>query len=118
MRLRQTWDRAWPATDIAGQSMDCERYALPLAAVASGRCNGERMPWISYVEARSGSLALYNDIVYAKLGVNVSPTRTFHGATIQATLGTRSGADVPDRCRRLRCGQSFLLERNCRLIIT
>jgi hypothetical protein len=47
----------------------------------------ERMPWMSYIEARNGPLALYNDIFYAKLGVSISRTRTFDSATIDATLG-------------------------------
>jgi hypothetical protein len=47
----------------------------------------ERMPWMSYIEARNGRLTLYNDIFYAKLGVNVSGARTFGSATINATLG-------------------------------
>src|SRR5215468_7161538 len=47
----------------------------------------ERMPWMSYIEARNGRFALYNDIFYAKLGVNVSNARTFGSATVETTLG-------------------------------
>jgi hypothetical protein len=32
----------------------------------------ERMPWMSYAEARRGPLALYNDIFYANLGIDAS----------------------------------------------
>jgi hypothetical protein len=42
----------------------------------------ERAPWMSYIEARNGPLVLYNDIFYAKLGVNVSGIKTFGSATI------------------------------------
>jgi hypothetical protein len=34
-------------------------------------------PWMSYVEARRGRLAFYNDIFYAKLGVDASRARSF-----------------------------------------
>jgi hypothetical protein len=37
---------------------------------------------MSYIEARNGPLALYNDTFYAKLGVNVSGIRTVGNATI------------------------------------
>jgi hypothetical protein len=42
----------------------------------------ERAPWMSYIEARNGRLILYNDIFYAKVGVNVSGIRTVGNATI------------------------------------
>lgn len=41
-------------------------------------------PWMSYVEARRGPLALYNDIVYAKLGVDGSVSRSVRGLTVGA----------------------------------
>ncbi len=47
----------------------------------------DAVPWMSYVEARRGPLAFYNDIVFADLGVDVSGARTFGGATLDATLG-------------------------------
>jgi hypothetical protein len=47
----------------------------------------ERMPWMSYIEARNGPLILYNDIFYAKLGVSIDGAKTFRSATIEASLG-------------------------------
>jgi hypothetical protein len=41
-------------------------------------------PWMSYAEARRGPLALYNDIVYAKLGVDGSVSRSVRGLTVGA----------------------------------
>jgi hypothetical protein len=39
-------------------------------------------PWMSYVEARKGPLAIYNDIFYAKLGVAASRARSFDGSSL------------------------------------
>jgi len=47
----------------------------------------ERMPWMSYIEARNGKFALYNDIVYANAGIGVSGVRRRGSATIDANLG-------------------------------
>jgi hypothetical protein len=48
----------------------------------------ERVPWMSYVEARKGPLVLYNDIFYANLGSVGSGTATFgQVATLNASLG-------------------------------
>ena len=47
----------------------------------------ERMPWMSYIEARNGPLVLYNDIFYAKLGVRIDDAKTFRNATIEGSLG-------------------------------
>ena len=47
----------------------------------------DAVPWMSYVEARRGPLAFYNDIVYAKLGVDVSGARSLGGLTLDAALG-------------------------------
>jgi hypothetical protein len=48
----------------------------------------ERVPWMSYVEARNGRLFLYNDIFYANLGGVGSGTATFgQVATLSASLG-------------------------------
>src|SRR5215472_8264586 len=47
----------------------------------------ERMPWMSYIEARRGPLAFYNDIVYANAGIGVDGVRRFGSATIDANLG-------------------------------
>jgi len=48
----------------------------------------ERVPWMSYVEARKGPLAFYNDIFYANLGASVGAATTFgRVGTASATLG-------------------------------
>jgi hypothetical protein len=47
----------------------------------------ERMPWMSYIEARNGPFALYNDIVYANAGIGVSGVKRFGSVTIDANLG-------------------------------
>jgi hypothetical protein len=47
----------------------------------------ERMPWMSYIEARNGPFALYNDIIYANAGIGVSGVKRFRDATIDANLG-------------------------------
>jgi hypothetical protein len=44
------------------------------------------VPWMSYVEARSGPLALYGDIIYAPIGADAGRTRTFGGLTISGAL--------------------------------
>jgi hypothetical protein len=41
-------------------------------------------PWMSYAEARRGPLALYNDIFYAKLGIDGSVSRSVRGLTVGA----------------------------------
>ena len=41
-------------------------------------------PWMSYVEARRGPLALYNDIFYAKIGADGSVSRSVRGLTVGA----------------------------------
>jgi hypothetical protein len=48
----------------------------------------ERAPWMSYVEARNGPFALYNDIFYAKIGVDLGGVRTFRSASIEHSFGT------------------------------
>jgi hypothetical protein len=45
------------------------------------------VPWMSYAEARTGRFALYNDIVYAPLGIDVSRVRSFGGLTLDGGLG-------------------------------
>jgi hypothetical protein len=49
--------------------------------------NLDAIPWMSYIEARRGPLAFYNDIFYAKLGVDVSRARSLSGLTLDTTLG-------------------------------
>jgi hypothetical protein len=43
------------------------------------------VPWMSYAEARNGPLALYNDIIYAPLGVGASRARSFGGLSLDTT---------------------------------
>lgn len=48
----------------------------------------ESMPWMSYVEARKGRLAFYNDVFYAKLGADTSGTVKFLGIpTVDVGIG-------------------------------
>lgn len=49
--------------------------------------NLEAVPWMSYMEARRGRFAFYNDIFYANLGVDVRRARSLGGATLDAALG-------------------------------
>jgi hypothetical protein len=44
-------------------------------------------PWMSYVEARNGRFALYNDTIYAPLGADASRTKSLGGLSLDATLG-------------------------------
>src|SRR5262245_4440007 len=41
-------------------------------------------PFMAYTEARKGPLALYNDIFYAKVGVDASVSRSVRGLTVGA----------------------------------
>jgi hypothetical protein len=45
------------------------------------------VPWMSYTEVRTGRLGLYNDIVYAPVGVDANRARSFGGLTLDAALG-------------------------------
>ncbi len=49
--------------------------------------NLDAIPWMSYIEARRGSFSFYNDIVFAKLGVDVTRTRSLGGLAVDAALG-------------------------------
>jgi len=44
----------------------------------------DAVPWMSYIEARRGPLALYNDIFFAKVGVDASVSRSVRGLTVGA----------------------------------
>jgi hypothetical protein len=46
-------------------------------------------PWMSYVEARRGPLAIYNDIVYAKAGVDASRARSVDGLNLNADAAVK-----------------------------
>lgn len=45
------------------------------------------VPWMSYAEARNGRFSLYNDIVYAPVGVGAGASRSFDRLSVDATLG-------------------------------
>ena len=46
-------------------------------------------PWMSYVEARRGRLVLYNDIFYAKLGIDASRARSFDGSSLSVAANVQ-----------------------------
>jgi len=46
-------------------------------------------PWMSYIEARRGPLAFYNDIFYAKLGVDANRARSIDGLNLNATANLK-----------------------------
>jgi hypothetical protein len=68
-------------TTVKGRTTDIDADAIEILEHLDG------MPWMSYGEARLGRFALYGDIVYAPLGVGAGSTRTFGGATLDASLG-------------------------------
>jgi hypothetical protein len=47
----------------------------------------DKVPWMSYAEARKGPLAFYNDIFYASLGIDASRAKFLGGAALDASLG-------------------------------
>src|SRR5262245_41417781 len=61
---------------VKGRTVDI--YANPIQVLE----HLDAAPWMSYVEARRGRLALYNDIFYAKLGVHGSRARSFDQASL------------------------------------
>jgi hypothetical protein len=62
-------------------------------------------PWMSYVEARRGRLALYNDIFYAKLGVHGSRARSFDQASLDVA------ADVQFEQAIIEAGAAYEIGR-------
>ena len=68
-------------TTVKGRTTDIDADPIEVLEHLDG------LPWMSYGEARLGRFALYGDIVYAPLGVDASATRSFGGATLDATLG-------------------------------
>jgi hypothetical protein len=77
---------AW-APFIQGDATVRERTANVFVSPTELIDHLERMPWMSYIEARNGPFALYNDIVYANAGIGVSGVKRFGSATIAANLG-------------------------------
>ena len=77
---------AW-APFIQGDATVRERTANVFVSPIELIDHLERMPWMSYIEARNGPFALYNDIVYANAGIGVSGVKRFGRATIDANLG-------------------------------
>src|SRR5262252_8075168 len=53
----------WLQGDVTVKGVTGSLYVNPYQVLE----HLERMPWMSYIEARNGPLVLYNDIFYAKL---------------------------------------------------
>jgi hypothetical protein len=68
-------------TTVKGRTTDIDAGPIEVLEHLTG------VPGMGYGEARLGRLALYGDIVYAPLGVGAGTTRTFGGATLDASLG-------------------------------
>ena len=77
---------AW-APFIQGDATVRERTANVFVSPTELIDHLERMPWMSYIEARRGPLAFYNDIIYADAGIGVDAVRRRGSATIDANLG-------------------------------
>ena len=77
---------AW-APFIQGDATVRERTANVFVSPTELIDHLERVPWMSYIEARNGPFALYNDVIYANAGIGVSGVRRFGRATIDANLG-------------------------------
>ena len=68
-------------TTVKGRTADI--YVTPIELFE----HLDAVPWMSYVEARRGPLAFYNDIVFAKVGVDVGGARSLGGLSVDAALG-------------------------------
>jgi hypothetical protein len=69
------------STTVRGRTTDIDADPIEVVDHIHG------LPWMSYAEARNGRFSLYNDIVYAPLGVGGSATRSFDRTSVGATLG-------------------------------
>src|SRR5262245_57542356 len=65
----------------------------------------DAVPFMSYIEARKGPLALYNDIFFAKVGVDGSVSRSVRGLTVGAD------ADVDITLAIIEVGGAFEIAR-------
>ena len=65
----------------------------------------DAVPFMAYTEARKGPLVLYNDIVYAKFGVDGSVSRSVRGLTVGAS------ADVDIQLAIIEAGGAFEIAR-------
>jgi hypothetical protein len=65
----------------------------------------DAVPFMAYTEARKGPLALYNDIFYAKVGVDGSVSRSVRGLTVGAD------ADVDATLAIIEVGGAFEIAR-------
>src|SRR5215470_19567233 len=63
------------------------------------------VPFMAYTEARKGPLVLYNDIIYAKFGVDGSVSRSVRGLTVGAS------ADVDIQLAIIEAGGAFEIAR-------
>jgi hypothetical protein len=94
-RLQEIWSRPWTLsvtpyswlaglngdTTVKGRTTDIDVGPFKVLEHLDG------VPWMSYAEARSGRLGLYNDIFYAPLGVDASGARAFGRLALDAALG-------------------------------
>src|SRR5262249_39473257 len=71
-------------TTVKGRTTDIDADAFEVLRHLRG------LPWMSYAEARNGPFALYNDIIYAPLGVGASRARSFNGLS----LGAAASVDI------------------------
>ena len=103
--------------------MDTLRHTLRLAAFLQRRRNHkgatvdidvtpiellenlDAAPWMSYVEARKGRLTFYNDIIYAKAGVDAERARSFDQTSINVA------ADVNVELAIIEAGATYELAR-------
>jgi hypothetical protein len=65
----------------------------------------DAVPFMAYSEARKGPLALYNDIFFAKVGVDASVTRAVRGLTVGAS------ADLDADITIIEAGGAFEIAR-------
>jgi len=63
---------------VKGRSVDIDVTPIELLE------HLDAVPFMSYIEARKGPLALYNDIFFAKVGVDASVSRSVRGLTVGA----------------------------------
>ena len=84
---------------VKGRSVDINIDAFELLG------HLDAAPWMSYAEARRGPLALYNDIVYAKVGVDGSVSRSVRGLSVGAD------ADVDFKLTIIELGAAYEVAR-------
>jgi hypothetical protein len=68
-------------TTVRGRTTDIDADPIEVLDHLRG------VPLMSYLEARSGPLALYGDLIYAPIGAGASTARTVGALTVDAALG-------------------------------